>query len=644
MNEDEAIKIAKNKKSTAEQLKALVGVSDKVDLLLAKHPNTSTEMLEEICNGNFLDEKICSACLAHPNISVEELLNSGWEYSSAMFRNPKLPSIMQSQKNFLGEFDGEEFENSFKKEIPDFVVEWLLSRGKAIYQLAYVSAPKRSPEELLKFRQSKHPKVVSVLLDKDIDTYRTWATDVGFEVDSMNQLSVSEARDCIDRLVSRVAQSTSDETTALDDQPKSLALPAELSNVLLRIESTFLKSGRITLPPDQTFYEDFVDALQTYFTNAQPLSNLVEKLVEYDLSEVKRFCNPGKKPPSGIDTAAYYVKSGLRRSFHRLMAALAGSCQRQHMDYWTNCCTQLEGLVSANPQPSAAVKASLDGNITPPIPSVMLDKQGKFDIGSMFSNEALKEVVSSDATFLAGFKGPKFEKILSVKKVPDFVVDWLVVHGGFEQQASFLFVTNRGPEVTARFRDSKHLKVVSQLLLRDDATYLAWANALGFEAPSPCDDEPVAVRSNIDVWVENLDGSNAQLWKFLVPAQGAATSIQGELVRAIGRLQTEYFRNGMMNWGDGGGHYEAFTDLVHRTLKSEASFPKIVKTLIDADVQEIKQVGKEGRAIARGKATREQVFGQNFLIANDVEMSMQRLGALIAIWCQRHPELIPYTV
>ncbi|EGC16902.1 hypothetical protein HMPREF9098_1705 [Kingella denitrificans ATCC 33394] len=39
-----------------------------------------------------------------------------------------------------------------------------------------------------------------------------------------------------------------------------------------------------------------------------------------------------------------------------------------------------------------------------------------------------------------------------------------------------------------------------------------------------------------------------ELWSAFVPESGSATSLQGELVRLIGRLASEYYRNGNMNW------------------------------------------------------------------------------------------------
>ena len=40
------------------------------------------------------------------------------------------------------------------------------------------------------------------------------------------------------------------------------------------------------------------------------------------------------------------------------------------------------------------------------------------------------------------------------------------------------------------------------------------------------------------------------LWQSLVPKSGRAATLQGELVRLIGRLASEYCRNGNMNWSD----------------------------------------------------------------------------------------------
>ncbi len=314
---------------------------------------------------------------------------------------------------------------------------------------------------------------------------------------------------------------------------------------------------------------------------------------------------------------------------------------------------ELDRLLAKNPNTTAELLddlgMSLDDKTVaavtehPNISIELLDSLGAFHPLSMFKNPALPTIMATKKNFLGRFYGEEFEAALKSKRVPDLVVEWLAGQGNYEQQAMYLFSTLRTSDVLAKFRHSKHPKIVAQLLQRDDDTYLAWAHELGFEMPPPFEDEPVIVRSEVDDWVERLDNANSELWKKLVPAEGAANSVQGELVRAIGRLQSENFRNGMMNWGDGGGHYEAFTEFVHDNLKTEPTFTKLVKKMIDADVGEIKQAGKRGAAVASGKKSRESAFGNNFLIASDVEKSMQRLGALVGIWCQRHPDLVPYS-
>lgn len=343
MEKDTALKIAKNKKSTAAELSAVLGQSDAIDLLLAKHPHSSAEILDFICERHSFTKKICETALMHPNISPDQLLNVGWEYPTAMFRNPALPTIMKARKNFLDEFSGEEFEDAFNK-----------------------------------------------------------------------------------------------------------------------------------------------------------------------------------------------------------------------------------------------------------------------------------------------------------KEIPEFILNWLSKQGGAEYQAIYLFSTTRPPEVNAKFRASKHARIVSELLKRDDDTYLAWANDLGFEMPAKVGDEEIDLRWEIDEWVESLDLENNTQWKTLIPSEGKAQTVQGELIRAIGRLQTENFKNGMMNWGDGSGHYEGFAAFIHSTLKDEPTFSKIVKKMIDADIGEIKQAGKLGRSLASGKGTRKSALTKSFFVASDVEKSMQRLGALVALWCQRHLDYILY--
>lgn len=553
---DEAIKIAKNKNSNVDKLKGVLGISDEIDLLLAKHPNTSTEMLDDICERQSFDEIICGTALAHPNISAEQLLNVGWEYPLAMFRNPALPSLMQSRKNFLGEFSGEEFEASFKKELPSFVVDWLLLHGKADYQVIFVSAPKRTPEVLEKFRESKHSKVVATLLDKDVNTYLAWAKDLGLDPTTINPVTPSELRSSINTWISWFVDKRPDafaEGAALSVSP----LPKVLVDAFKPIEDQYFKCGRLAFGPSPNFYDEFIGLLQDTLKSDATFSKLVGKVIDFDFGEVKRFGNPGKKAPVDISKGSYYAKSGLEKSFNRLLAVLASWAGKQPEVKWMTLSDALSKMVSEHPLPSVSESAA------------------KAQILGKPHNDQSKEMLA-------------------------------------------------------------------QPLDLNEITYLAWAADLGFTRPVPDDDEPTSLKSEIDDWVETLWYQNQTLWKALVPAEGRAPSLQGELVRALGRIEAEHFKNGMTNWGDGSGFYEDFTRLIHDTLKSEKTFSKLVKMTIDADIGEIKKSGQVGKAIATGRKLREAAFGGSVLVQCDVEKSHQRLGALITLWCQRHPDPIPF--
>ena len=46
----------------------------------------------------------------------------------------------------------------------------------------------------------------------------------------------------------------------------------------------------------------------------------------------------------------------------------------------------------------------------------------------------------------------------------------------------------------------------------------------------------------------NWKKDHTRLWKELVPAEGQADTLQGELIRIAGKLTDQAFRNGNMNW------------------------------------------------------------------------------------------------
>lgn len=72
--------------------------------------------------------------------------------------------------------------------------------------------------------------------------------------------------------------------------------------------------------------------------------------------------------------------------------------------------------------------------------------------------------------------------------------------------------------------------------------------------------EPVEIK-----WWEE----QPKLWARLVPANGQADSVQGELIRCTGKMTDEAYRNGNMNWESG---YERLVRYVGEKLNDPETF------------------------------------------------------------------------
>lgn len=109
----------------------------------------------------------------------------------------------------------------------------------------------------------------------------------------------------------------------------------------------------------------------------------------------------------------------------------------------------------------------------------------------------------------------------------------------------------------------------------------------------------------------------AELWNTLVPESGFATSLQGELVRIVGRLASEYYRNGNLNWDNG---YENMA----RCLQNELN-----------------------KGLPEYKATIDDVIAKIFLYAEtgkcnyrDDEDEYDILTDYVVEFCQKYPEAV----
>jgi hypothetical protein len=105
---------------------------------------------------------------------------------------------------------------------------------------------------------------------------------------------------------------------------------------------------------------------------------------------------------------------------------------------------------------------------------------------------------------------------------------------------------------------------------------------LGPEAARQAAGAPRADGTPEDGWW----GEYQRLWNDLVPSRGQAPTVQGELVRCIGRLTDEAYRNGNQNWTRGSGHRRMLA-YIERTLLRDATFDEQRQAAIRKDIAEI---------------------------------------------------------
>jgi hypothetical protein len=219
---------------------------------------------------------------------------------------------------------------------------------------------------------------------------------------------------------------------------------------------------------------------------------------------------------------------------------------------------------------------------------------------------------------------------------------------------------------TVRFPDG-----VSALFDTDANAYIKWARDLGFVAEktrntpgSPFLDEkvhewlnapewkqsalwrelfyePPSLRDQVDEWFHSTADRTHTLWKLLVPRSGCADTVQGELVRAIGRIESEYYRNGNMNWD--GNYFKDLSSFILRTLKSGKTLTRLVKMALEADIAVVNVAGAVGERAANGEFDRLEIFGGSIFSGEYVENAFKRINAVIVVWCDRNPDPIPYS-
>jgi hypothetical protein len=83
-----------------------------------------------------------------------------------------------------------------------------------------------------------------------------------------------------------------------------------------------------------------------------------------------------------------------------------------------------------------------------------------------------------------------------------------------------------------------------------------------------------------ETWRRDFD----RLWNELVPPEGQASTIQGELIRAAGRLGDEAYRNGNINFDK---HYRLLCEFLRKHLNDPDVFTPAELSEIDGCVDRL---------------------------------------------------------
>lgn len=111
-----------------------------------------------------------------------------------------------------------------------------------------------------------------------------------------------------------------------------------------------------------------------------------------------------------------------------------------------------------------------------------------------------------------------------------------------------------------------------------------------------------------------------RLWDALVPPRGQATTLQGELIRIVGKLTDQAYRNGNCNWDE---DHERMWRFVGARLDDPRTFNEAERRAIGGAIEEIIREHDDPDLSGDGSCY--------YLI-----------GERVVDWCLAHPDPIPY--
>lgn len=264
------------------------------------------------------------------------------------------------------------------------------------------------------------------------------------------------------------------------------------------------------------------------------------------------------------------------------------------------------------------------------------------EMASEFPNDFIKHPALDRLVTGEGWTGPgiiyrigqpTLLEILARRDCPLALLNWAVKHGGpLEQLAAWKNIFTP-VELLAEMMATGYAQEANVLLAHPDKL-IEFAGDLGivdydFSEIGSCGK---LTQSGL-FYVFNDELSD--LWKKLVPKEGEAETIQGEMVRAIGRTKGDYYRNGFGNWYP---HYYKLSQFLATYLIDESTFKPFTLSVLHADIRALNAYGNS--VMAAGNPY--ESFHFSLFETTGIEEAFERLDAAIAVWCKRHPELIPY--
>lgn len=131
------------------------------------------------------------------------------------------------------------------------------------------------------------------------------------------------------------------------------------------------------------------------------------------------------------------------------------------------------------------------------------------------------------------------------------------------------------------------------------------------------------------------------IWTNLVPKNGQADNLQGELLRQIEKLRYEAQDNGNVNWDQ---DFEFFSDFISDTLSNSGVLDSSIKEDVKSALTRIKTAGKVAQLFNEGKLSEDELEKDyNFELAYVEDDLYDIVVDAIALFYMNNPEPISYT-